>query len=94
MQITTLRHIAFSKFQDGNTALNLSARNGHFECMELLIKVGADINHQDDVNHDSKFQDGNTALTLTTCIDNFECAKFLIENEADVNCFDEVITSF
>lgn len=39
-----------SKFQDGWTTLHYTASNGHFKCLKLLIKNGADINQINEVS--------------------------------------------
>ena len=59
------------------TALILSAENGHNECVELLIKVGADVNKKDTL--------GRTPLMAAVESGHHECADLLIQAGADVN---------
>ena len=36
--------------QNGDTALHYAVRNGHYDCAQLLIQAGADVNIQSNVS--------------------------------------------
>ena len=44
--------------QDGDTALHYAVRNGHYDCNQLLIQAGADVDIKDRVS---------TLYTNTVC---------------------------
>ncbi|KAE9546613.1 hypothetical protein FO519_010175, partial [Halicephalobus sp. NKZ332] len=54
------------------TALQWAAEKGHIRCLRILVRKGADINHQDHY--------GNTALHKAVKFGNYKVAKFLVEN--------------
>ena len=67
--------------QDLNKTLCRAAKSGHRDCLRLLIKVGADVNHSD----------GNcphVALTAAAENGHADCVKVLIKAGADVNAID------
>ena len=63
---------------EGRTALHFQPYGGHKEPeIRLLLKLGADINAQDD--------SGRTPLIIAAELGSVSVAKILIENGADVN---------
>ena len=56
-----------------------AADTGHLICMELLVKVGAD------VNKPRNSEDGETALMKTAKEGYAQCVKLLMKSGADVN---------
>ena len=62
--------------ENGCTPLIYAAENGHDNCLELLIKAGADVNRQ---------KVGKTALSAAAENGENKCVDMLIEAGADVN---------
>lgn len=63
--------------RDRTAQLFLAARNGHDDCMQLLIEAGADVSQPD--------SEGETALHHAAKDGWDKCVKLLIEEGADVN---------
>ena len=59
------------------TALICAANRGHTECLNLLIRYGANLNIKD-------FH-GGTALTYAAKFGNLECLKCLVLSGTDMN---------
>ena len=71
-KVTTSRHGIF------NTALMLAVRNGHYQCAELLVDAGADVNKKNNL--------GFTALMNAGLLkNNSRCYEVLMKAGADVN---------
>jgi ankyrin repeat protein len=64
----------------GLTALIFAARQGCIQCVQELVKAGADINEGD--------ADNTTALVVALMNQHFDLAKVLIDAGADVNKWD------
>ena len=60
-----------AKDPDGRTALYWASRNGHTDCVKLLIEAKADVNAKD--------SDGRTALYWASCKGHTDCVKLLKE---------------
>lgn len=60
---------------NGNRPIHIAAQNGHFETVQLLIKLGADLNAQN--------AKGNTPIHMAIGYDYYETAMLLIEAKAD-----------
>ena len=69
--------------KDGDTPLYLAAREGHTECVKLLLDApGIDVNMAD--------KNGNTPLSMAARVDHTECVKLLLAAPGiDVNKVDE-----
>ncbi|XP_035705994.1 transient receptor potential channel pyrexia isoform X2 [Folsomia candida] len=66
--------------KDKNTPLNVAVEQGHLDCMEFLLSVGAKPN---------KFNIyGQTSLQLSAMTKDFQAIQLLIKNGADVNTRD------
>ena len=63
-------------------ALWNASRNGHSECIELLLDSGANVNAFDGT--------GNTCLMLSAQYGHHDCVQLLLEKGADVNLFDQL----
>ena len=61
--------------------VSVAVRGGHRECLELLIKAGADVN--------TTKKDGETALTAAAKGGNDELVELLIKEGANVNTVDK-----
>ena len=61
----------------GSTALILSSRAGHLDCVKFLLQQGADINTS------AKY--AYTALLLSAYYGHLDCIKFLLQQGADIN---------
>ena len=57
----------------------IESSSGHLNCMELLIKVGAD------VNKPQNSEDGETPLMRATKEGHVKCVELLLKSGADVN---------
>ena len=71
-KVTTSRHGIF------NTALMLAVRNGHYQCAELLVDAGADVNKANDFGF-------NALMSSGFLKSNSKCYEVLIKAGADVN---------
>ena len=60
---------------NGNRPIHIAAQNGHFETVQLLVKLGADLNVQN--------AKGNTPIHMAVGYDYYETAMLLIEAKAD-----------
>ncbi|TSJ81290.1 MAG: ankyrin repeat domain-containing protein [Candidatus Cardinium sp.] len=69
------------KDSTGRTALHQAAQDGNIECMEFLLKNGANINAQD--------HDENTPLYYAAKYNQIDAVKCLIKHECDVNIANE-----
>ena len=79
------RYLAKCSHLDGqnkNRALLDAALHGHEECIELLLKEGADVNARDGR--------GNSVLKRASDMGHLTCVKKLIKLGADVNATNEV----
>jgi uncharacterized protein len=65
----------------GLTPLLFAARNGHLDCVRILLAAGADTKLGD--------PDGTTALILAIINGHYDTAAFLLEHGADPNAADE-----
>ncbi|MDP0561643.1 MAG: ankyrin repeat domain-containing protein [Candidatus Endonucleobacter sp. (ex Gigantidas childressi)] len=65
---------------DRHTALDNAAKNGHAECMALLLAAGAKTNMLD--------KNGNTPLRISLKHNHIKCAEILLASGADVNIRD------
>ena len=71
-------HLAFQLLYANHTSpLIYAALGGAADCMELLIKAGADVNFQDEM--------GNTALHAAAANGFADCVQVLIKAGADIN---------
>ena len=61
----------------GHTALTYAASEGNYQCVRLLIDVGADVNAAD--------SDGYTALTAAADSGSISCIQLLLKSGARVN---------
>ena len=64
------------KDKDGETALILSAQEGHLDCVKFLLQKGACIHARDN--------NGDTALILSAQEGHLDCVKFLLQQGANV----------
>lgn len=62
---------------NGNRPIHIAGQNGHGNIVQLLIKLKADVNAQN--------QKGNTALHMALSYDYYDCCMMLIQAGADVN---------
>jgi hypothetical protein len=62
---------------NGNRPIHIAGQNGHSSIVQLLIKLKADLNAQN--------QKGNTALHMAISYDYYESCKMLIDAGADLN---------
>ena len=60
---------------NGNRPIHIAAQNGHFETVQLLIKLGAELDVQN--------AKGNTPIHMAVGYDYYETAMLLIEAKAD-----------
>ena len=63
--------------KDGTTALTCASCNGNDECVNELIKAGADVNHID--------YEGLNIIVRPSLFGYFKCVELLIQAGADVN---------
>ena len=56
----------------GNTALHLSAQNGHLDCLKFLVNVGANMWKQDNDMH--------TAMDVAGIRNQLRCVEYLDRN--------------
>jgi ankyrin repeat protein len=63
---------------DGATAVLVAARQGHLDCLRLLLDEGATINYQMPSN-------GTSALLLAAMHGRTSCLQLLIERGANIN---------
>ena len=68
--------------QNKNRALLDAALHGHEECIELLLKEGADVNARDGR--------GNSVLKRASDMGHLTCVKKLVKLGADVNATNDV----
>ena len=61
--------------EDGFYPLHLAAATGSLECVEYLVKAGAEVNVS---------QEGISPLDLAVLEGEFDCAKFLIQRGANI----------
>lgn len=66
---------------NGNYPIHIAAQNGHFEIVEMLLKLKATI--------DGKNAKGNTALHMSIGYDYYAVSKCLIDAGADVNALND-----
>ncbi len=66
--------------KDRKTPLHFAAREGHQECLELLIRKGGDVNAKD--------EDDRTPLYSAALSGSVDCLEVLLANGADVNARD------
>lgn len=57
--------------------IHYAAKNGHLECIKVLLEHGADI-HSEDIENE-------TAITLASFYGHTECVRYLLEQGANVN---------
>ena len=90
------------KFKDGYTLLHMSASFNHLNCVQYLVRNGADVNAKLEISYTqgTKSNPGEDAvaylnqhLTPLRQTRSCEIALFLIENGANVNSRDSVQTS-
>ena len=74
------------KSADWVTPLIVSVQNGNLDCVEVLLKYGADIEERGDFMHDYKCC---TPLLFAATCGNVEMLRFLVENGANVNGTDD-----
>jgi hypothetical protein len=65
---------------DGNTALTEAVRKGHVDCVEVLLKHGADVNVVSNY--------GTTALMRAAEQGHVDCVEVLLKHGANVNAAD------
>ena len=75
------RTIPYREIKHGETALKCAAENGHYQCLDILLLAGADVNITD--------EDGLTSLHIASRHGYALCAQVLIQAGADVNIFDK-----
>lgn len=69
---------------EGISALTFAARNGHFECVSLLVSKGAEINKTD--------SEGFNAILMAATGGHADILKFLLsQKDADVHARDPVV---
>ena len=56
-----------SSFQDGQTSLILSSKNGHIEVVRMLLSAGVNVDLQDKVSTTSPSQGSMVTFTLMCC---------------------------
>lgn len=66
-----------TKDNKDNNALHIAARNGHIECVRILIDAGADKNIQN--------KNGATPLMNAVLYEHIDIVRFLIEAGANLN---------
>ena len=57
-----------ARIQYGRTSLMLASEGGHRDCMELLLRHKADINHQDKVTRGEGWEVAPMVLGADACI--------------------------
>ena len=62
---------------DSRRPIHYAAKNGHLECIKVLLEYGADI-HSADIEYE-------TAITLAAFYGHTECVRYLLEQGANVN---------
>ena len=62
---------------DGETALHVSSKNGHIQCITLLLQYGLDINTKDN--------EGNSSLYYAIRYGQKDVMLLLLQNNANVN---------
>ena len=62
---------------DSRRPIHYAAKNGHLECIKVLLEYGADI-HSEDIENE-------TAITLAAFYGHTECVRYLLEQGANVN---------
>lgn len=62
---------------DNRRPIHYAARNGHIECIKVLLEYGADIHYKD--------IKGETAITLAAAGGHAECVRYLLEQGAKIN---------
>lgn len=63
--------------EDGHSALYSAAKNGHTDCVRLLLNAEAQVNAAD--------KNGFTPLCAAASQGHFKCVEFLIAYDADIN---------
>lgn len=67
--------------ENGFSALHFAAAKGHFECLQLLLSKGANVNNNQNTYNTTPLHEGARG-------GNTECVKLLIESGANVNAQD------
>ena len=62
---------------DNRLPIHYAAKNGHIECIKVLLEYGADI-HSADIENE-------TPITLAAFYGHTECVRYLLEQGANVN---------
>ena len=75
------RTIPQREIKHGETALKCATANGHYQCIDILLLAGADVNCTD--------EDGLTSLHIASRLGEVLCVQVLIQAGADVNIFDK-----
>lgn len=70
-----------ARSEDGDTALHLTAWQGHIDCSELLLEAGADVDARGDCDR--------TPLHYALEHENFEIVRLLVKAGANVRLADE-----
>ncbi|XP_058510924.1 cortactin-binding protein 2 isoform X2 [Ochotona princeps] len=63
--------------EDGHSALYSAAKNGHADCVRLLLNAKAQVNAAD--------RNGFTPLCVAAAQGHFKCLRLLIANDANIN---------
>lgn len=71
-------HMKKMRRRDGKTPLHYAARNGHIECMKILLDESC-------VDIDEKSGDGTTPLHMACYGGKFKSIQFLVKNGANAN---------
>ena len=90
-------------------SLHWAVINGHYDCVQLLIQAGADVDIKSNVStldihtiilnilmiyHIDVTQDGRTALHCAVRAGHDDCAQLLIQSGADVDMKNRVSTLY
>ena len=74
---------------EGRTALFFDLRNGHYECMDMLLEAGADVNITDNYGNTSlHIEMGLDCEEFVKCLKNYhQSVKRLLRAGININIF-------